>query len=151
MFDIQNLKKFLVEAKKNTYAGNGTLAEPSRPSSKDLPYKNGEYYYLDSYLGSMSFIGEEAVWFRKEAIWGMNYYGEMVTQDIPEGFSHCLKSALKEAPVDNPYRGPEYFKCGDFEYKCSCKGNFESFYGDEEIRQNGKLIYKLRFHGGFIK
>lgn len=149
--DDRKLKEFLVEAKRNTYAGNGAFMESSRPGSKDLPYKSGEYYYQDSYFGGFNFIGEEAVWYKEEIIWGMNYYGEMVIEDIPEGFSDCLKGALKCVPVDKPYRGPEYFKSGEFEYKCNCNGNFESFNGDEEIYQNGKLIYRLKFHGGSIK
>ncbi len=57
--------QFLIQAKKNTYAGDGALSVPSRPGSKDLVFQQGDYSYLDTYLGSIDFIGEEAVWHRQ--------------------------------------------------------------------------------------
>lgn len=82
------LRQFLVSAKVNTYAGDGTLSAPSRPNSKDLHYKEGDLLYIDSYFGSADFIGEEVVFENERPIWGMNYYGKMLAPDIPEGFSH---------------------------------------------------------------
>lgn len=149
--DEKELKEFLVEAKKNTYAGNGKKVEPSRPLSKDLPFQKGEYYYLDSYFGDINFIGEEMVWSNSKALWGMNYFGEMLIPDIPEKFSDCLKGALKSVPADAPYRGPQAYILDDLEYRCKWSGDIDSFFGEESIAFKGQEIYKLRFHGGFIK
>jgi hypothetical protein len=150
LLNIVEFKEFLIEAKKNTYAGQGEITASSRPLSKDLPYQKGAYYYLDSYLGDINFIGEEAVWLDNKAVWGMNYYGEMLVENIPENFSKCLKGALSAVPYDAPYRGPESFSYGDLEYRCEWNGDIGSFYGEESILSGRKVIYKLRFHGGFI-
>lgn len=150
-FDIKELKEFLVEAKKNTYAGDGQIAEPSRPGSKDLPYSKGEYYYLDSYLGSINFIGEEAVWYKENPIWGMNYYGNMLVEKIPEGFSKFLKGALLNIPQEDPYRGPKSYQFNEYRYGCEWEGNISSFCGEELIYLEDKLIYRLKFHGGYLK
>lgn len=100
------MKKFLVRAKVNTYAGDGDLSASSRPNSKDLHYIEGDISYIDSYFESTDFIGEEVVFENEKPIWGMNYHGKMLVTDIPEGFSYCLKSALKAAsPINVPGTG----------------------------------------------
>lgn len=54
--------EFLINAKKNTYAGNNSIEQIStRPKSHDLKYEDGNYKYIDTYLGGERFIGEEAV------------------------------------------------------------------------------------------
>ena len=143
--------QFLIQAKKNTYANDGKLSAPSRPSSKDLLFQQGDYSYIDTYLGSVDFIGEEAVWHQKEPIWAMNYYGTMLTVEVPEGFSHCLKGALQNVLVEAPYRGPAYFRDGPFEYSCNWKGSVDQFEGTEKILQSGTEIYRLTFHGGSLR
>lgn len=145
------LKEFLVKAKKNTYAGDGSLSVSSRLSSKDLHYAEGDLHYIDTYLGSADFIGEEAVFENQVPVWGMNYYGKMLVPDIPEGFSHCLKSALKVVPLEYPFRGPAVFEHKEFTYKCFWQGNLSNFTGNEEIYFNVTGIYKLSFHGGMIR
>ncbi len=143
--------QFLLDAKKNTYAGDGKLSAPSRPASKDLSFQQGDYLYLDTYLGSLDFIGEEAVWHRQQPIWAMNYYGKMMADEVPDGFSHCLKSALLKAPVEAPYRGPAHFQDGRFDYICQWEGNLDQFEGSEQILVDGKEIYRLVFHGGSLR
>ena len=143
--------QFLIEAKKNTYASDGKLSTPSRPDSKDLLFQQGAYLYIDTYLGSLDFIGEEAVWHQQRPIWAMNYYGTTLTDEVPEGFSHCLKGALQNVPVEAPYRGPAYFRDGPFEYTCILKGSVDQFDGTEKILLGGKEIYRLIFHGGSLR
>ena len=143
--------RFLIKAKQETYAGDGHLTTPSRTSSKDLSYKEGEFVYLDSYLGDIDFIGEEAVWYQDEPVWGMNYFGRMLTEDIPAGFSKALKGALLQVPEEMPYRGPEEFVDGNFRYTCSVEGELDWFRGKEYIFYKGERIYQLYFHGGAIK
>lgn len=145
------LRQFLVRAKVNTYAGDGTLSASSRPNSKDLKYKDGDLLYIDSYFGGADFIGEEVVFENEKPIWGMNYYGKVLCDDIPEGFSHFLKSALKAIPLEYPFRGPENFMDQRFTYKCSWQGSLSDFMGYEEIYRDDTIIYKLSFHGGYIK
>jgi hypothetical protein len=142
--------RFLITAKRNTYAGGGATSDPSRPSSVDLHYRDGEYLYIDSYLGGRDFIGEEVVWKGDVPLWGMNYYGKMLTEQIPEGFGEFLKAALRQAPEDAPYRGPSRFEQGRFIYVCSWQGNLNAFTGTEAIGIGSTTIYTLSFHGGAL-
>ncbi len=141
---------FLLRAKRETYAAGGELATPSRPNSKDLRYAEGPYLYIDTYLGDIDFIGEEAVWKDGRALWGMNYYGWMKIDEIPDGFSKCLKGALLAVPLDAPFRGPEEFRSGVFTYRCQWEGDVERFTGREEILHGDVSIYELVFHGGQV-
>jgi hypothetical protein len=143
--------QFLIEAKKNTYAAGGKLSTPSRPGSKDLTFQRGDYTYIDTYLGDLDFIGEEAVWRQGKPLWGMNYYGVMLTGEIPQEFSHCLKGALSSVPSEAPFRGPASFRLGSLLYLCEWNGDVDRFQGSEQIRDNGKEIYRLVFHGGSLR
>lgn len=142
---------FIMRAKRNTYAAGGPEVTPSRPSSKDLPYREGRYHYIDTYLGSFNFIGEEAVWFNNEPVWGMNYYGRTLVPEIPDGFSECLKTALMNITAEAPYRGPASFQSGLFEYHCQWQGSIDSFIGSEEILFDHEKMYELDFHGGILR
>lgn len=140
--------KFLLEAKKATYAGEGPEVSPSRPSSHDLKYVRGNMKYIDSYLGSEKFAGEEAIWENEEPLWAMNYAGR-VTGD---GFSgDFLKQALLLVPEDKPFRGPEQYTDGHFIYNCTVDGDFFWFRGTEEIWNGDTKVYECMFHGGVIK
>lgn len=151
MEELEQFIHFLLEAKKNTYAASGALAAPSRPASRDLHYPSGGYQYIDTYLGDVDFIGEEAVWYRGIPVWGMNYYGFMLVDDIPAGFSRCLKGALLRVPEEAPFRGPSTHTDGPFVYTCEWSGNVDRFEGREQIDYNRKAIYRLAFHGGRLR
>ncbi|MFA8435298.1 MAG: DUF5680 domain-containing protein [Marinifilaceae bacterium] len=143
--------KFLIRAKQSTYAGDGQYSKNSRPGSTDLQYREGNFQYIDTYLGNSDFIGQEVVWVDGKAIWGMNYFGKMLTTDIPDGFVDCLKLALKNPPKDAPYRGPKLVQTKEFEYHCNWKGDLDLYEGNEQILMNGKEIYNLKFNGGFLE
>jgi hypothetical protein len=145
------LVQFLIEAKCSTYAGNGQHGPPWRPESKDLPYRRGDYLYIDTYLGGIDFIGEEAAWVLEEPVWGMNYYGCMLVENIPDGFGEFLKEALLRVSAEAPYRGPAHYSAGRFEYRCEWQGDLECFGGGERILWEGQEIYRLFFHGGRVR
>lgn len=141
---------FLVQAKKTTYAsGSGALIEPRRMGSKDLPYQDGDYAYMDSYFGEINFIGQEIVWHQEKALWGMNYYG--YTHDPIEGFPDFLFECLKQVTSEAPYRGPKHYKNDIFKYHCSWTGDINKFKGEESIRFEDRVIFSLLFHGGNIQ
>jgi hypothetical protein len=143
--------EFLIEAKKATYAGGGAFSAPSRPCSRDLAYQRGRYAYMDTYLGDIDFIGEEAVWRDGAPVWSMNYAGQMLSDEVPEEFGHFLKEALLRVPAEAPYRGPALYREGALEFTCSWKGDLEWFEGAEQISADGRPIYRLMFHGGRIR
>lgn len=143
--------QFLIKAKQSTYAGEGLFTTPSRSGSLDLPFMEGEFRYLDSYLGGSHFIGEEVVWYQEKAVWGMNYYGRMLVDQSPHLFFSFLKSALLQVPEEMPFRGPEELISGDFCYTCQVEGDIKWYRGKEMVFYQSQKIYQLYFHGGEIK
>lgn len=139
---------FLCRAKKATYAGKGTESFPSRPHSHDLHYTEGQYQYIDTYLGGEKFAGEEALWVKEQPIWSMNYVGRIVAEGFDGNF---LKESLALVSKEFPYRGPLLHRNGDFTYHCIVKGTFEWFHGFEEIFCNSRKVFECMFHGGSIK
>ena len=144
---MNTIKQFLVNAKKNTYANNTGQTSSSRPGSYDLQYSEGDLVYLDSYLGTHSFSGQEIIWYRKEPIWSMNYYGDVLNSNFKSSF---LKSALMFPSVASPYRGKSFYREGDYTYVMDVIGHFEKFSGSEKIFSKDLLTYELFFHGGKI-
>lgn len=143
----EDFLKFLLTAKRSTYAGHGEEGTPSRPSSHDLIYQDGKYLYLDTYLGGEKFAGEEGVWIEDKPVWAMNYAGRVLHENFSGDF---LKKCLFEATESLPYRGPLLYKEGDYTYHCTVQGGMEWFQGTEEIFYAGIKVYECYFHGGDI-
>ena len=149
----KQLSKFLVKAKINTYASSGERGEKVlSDESKELEFKEKEFKYRDRYFGYSSFIGEEIVWQNEKVIWGMNYYGEIVSEIIPaKQIYQFLQEALKKITEDKPFRGTDNFKENGFKYINKVEGTVEKFEGCEIIFYKEKLIYRLSYHGGAVK
>jgi len=147
--DSLNLEQieFLLRAKKATYAGHGAETASCRPSSHDLRYSEGELLYIDTYLGGACFSGEEALWIGDQPIWAMNYSGRTTGSPFSGDF---LKDALSQCLPDMPYRGPEFFTDGSYEYRMTVNGDVSWFNGYETIEYKGQLVYELTFNGGRI-
>jgi hypothetical protein len=149
---MENLRKdftdFLLRAKRSTYAASGAERASSRPESHDLQYEeeNG-WLYIDTYLGSERFIGEEAVWKDGTPIWAMNYSGRVIGKGFDGDF---LKEALLRVPEQSPYRGPIEYQEGSFLYCNTSAGEPDWFFGREEIFKNGVSIYECIYHGGIV-
>ncbi len=139
---------FLCRAKKATYAGKGARVRSSRPESHDLKYKEEDYEYIDTYLGSEKFTGEEAVWYQGNPIWSMNYSGRVTGENFS---GDLLKEALLRVTEDMPYRGPSLYRDGDYTYHFNVNGTMEWFQGYEEIFCLNTRIYECYCHGGIVK
>ena len=144
----KNTINFLIRAKKATYAGKGAETDSSRPNSHDLQYTEGCLKYIDSYLGSAKFTGEEALWKDGIPFWSMNYSGRVTGENFSGDF---LIEALALVPEEYPFRGPAEYINGDYSYTCSVKGDFHWFSGVEEIHFKNKKIYECVFHGGDVE
>ncbi|PIR89986.1 XRE family transcriptional regulator [bacterium (Candidatus Gribaldobacteria) CG07_land_8_20_14_0_80_33_18] len=150
--DIEQLSKFLVKAKINTYASSGEGGEKILfDESKEFEFEEKEFKYRDRYFGFDPFIGQEIVWQNGKIIWGMNYYGKVVSEVIPvKQIYQFLKEVLKKVLENKPFRGPDNFKQGDFEYFNKVEGVVENFQGEEAIFYKKQLVYKLNYHGGLV-
>jgi len=147
---IDELARFLVSAKRNTYASQGGKIPSTRLGAKDLAYQSGRYRYVDSYFGEKDFSGQEVVYTDGVPIWSMNYYGRMLQDDVPEGFIETLREALLLVDSDRPYRGSEQYSRGCYRYACHSEGTLLAFHGHEAISYDGAEVYRLYFHGGQV-
>lgn len=147
--DTDVLIDFLLRAASKTYAAHGKESDtPSRPGAHDLVYTEGDYLYMDSYLGGQQFIGGETVYRGGVCLWGMNFYG----RTLDEGFSGDFhKAALLQRPRDMPFRGPKLYRDGRYTYHNVVEGNFELFIGREEVFYDDRRVFECVYHGGRVQ
>ena len=151
---MKKLKKFLIEAKKETYANeNVKQKKSSRLKSRDYEYKKDNMIYHDTFFGGTNFIGEEVVYIDNEIYWGMNYYGVTKDEKMSEdAMDKALRPALMLVEKNNiPVRGPKEFINGEYKYTFQVIGDLNYFNGTETIYKNDKIIYELKCSGGIIK
>jgi len=152
--DVKELANFLREANKNTYANKDALkAASSRLKSEDYRFEKDGLTYHDTYFGGRDFIGEEIVYKDQKPVWGANYFGFVLADDVDEKDMYdFLRKALMQ-DYDNiiPVRGPAKFSDGKWSYQFSVNGGLENFAGQEEILLNEKVVYRCLIHGGFIR
>lgn len=146
------LEQFLVLAKQNTYASGAEGIETILPDgSKELFFQAESFRYRDRYFGARDFIGQEVVWQNETPIWGMNYYGFVLSDDVPSAqVNPFLRKALRQVAEDNPFRGPSYLKEEELEYFNESQGTMDRFTGLERILYQRREIYRLVYHGGAV-
>lgn len=147
------LSEFLVKAKTRTYAHQGEAGETTlADGSKQFTFTEGGWEYRDHFRGSESFLGEEIVLKEGKAIWGMNYYGYLIS--IPASSTKVyefLRESLMKVPLDAPYRGPGHFQQESWTYQNDYKGSIKKFEGTETIQLNNQKVFQLFYHGGNIE
>jgi hypothetical protein len=166
--NLGELARFLVDAKKHCYAGNGEeLILPD--GSKQLTFQKGNFHYTDNYSGWYQAPGSEIVRWQKEdgrRIWQMSYSGGMLegfhgnVQLTKQTFGF-LKECLLSVTPDNPFRGKraeiirKKIEDNTFSYQCDVEtnyGNIKNFHGTEMIwtTKQDNIIFSQRFIGGLI-
>ncbi len=152
--DLNALADFLDEANKNTFANkNAKKVASIRPSSSDYHWENGDWVYHDTYFGNHDFIGEEVAYYKQKPVWGMNYYGVILSDDVSEKeLGSFLEDSIMQKYDDIiPVRGPKEYSRDAWHYKLSVEGELGCFSGKEEILYDGKVVYRLYLQGGLIK
>lgn len=150
--DTKELKAFILEASKNTYASEDPKIKVKQPdSSTTIVYEKDAWKYHDNYFGGEPFGGREIVFFQDKPVWMMVYYGSVVVETIvPDELYKVLTKALRNAPEDMPYRGPKELIDGDFTYKNELEGDVERFSGEERIYKDDILLYAAKYVGGVL-
>lgn len=152
---MYNIEKFLIEAKKMTYANSGVEKKESlRLNSNDYEYKKDNMIYHDTYFGGTRFMGEEVVQIDNLPYWGMNYYGVTTDEALgEEAMDNALRPALMKVGEDNiiPVRGPREYINGEYKYEFNVSGDLNNFTGIEIVYKNDVKIYELKCVGGLIK
>lgn len=154
---LEPLAHFLVKAKRNTYASQGDDAsvQPLLNGSKQLEYRDGDYFYRDIYFGAAFFIGQEVVEFQNHPIWSMVYSGGVTfptaNWDETGPIYRFLQQALRLVDTKLPYRGPNLFESGKYIFKNESEGSLDCFRGKEVILMDGQKVYELQYSGGIIR
>jgi hypothetical protein len=152
MINEKKLAEFLIKAKLRTYSSENRKEIKIGKNGKQLKYLDNDLKYTDTYFGFNPFAGEELVFENEKCIWIMNYYGKIISKDIPEEeIYRFLRKAMRKIKKEKPFRGPASFNENDLEYKDENEGNLDFFKGEEKILFKGKIIYILNYHGGAVK
>jgi hypothetical protein len=153
MIDLDALHKFILAAKSATYVGSGKPAPSCREKSHDLGYSHGPFEYLDSYFGSEDFIGGEVVYHQGEPIWGMNYYGSILTPSLINGAEAgaMIKASLSKMYAEGYFLGSWEHTQKDLVYHDNSQGDLTHFTGYEWIERDEVKVYELFYHGGLIR
>ncbi len=151
-FTEKELKLFLVEANKTTYAsGDESIAKHEPDGSTTLEYKQGDWSYHDNYFGGEPYGGRIVLSYDKKPVYMMLYYGRITDASVESGLIYkFLREALRLVPNDKPYRGPDEYVNGDFRYINKVAGDVDEFYGQEAILHNGAKIYHATYFGGYV-
>jgi len=150
--DFDNFIRFLIEAKKNGYAGSNANVEVLDDGGKKVEFSEGSFKYRDTWRGFNPFFGEEIVWEENKEIFIMNYDGRVIKDkdEIEETYAF-LKKALERATPQFPFRGLPKFREGDLEYNLRQYGNRMGFFsGRESINRGKKTIYRGVFRGTIV-
>lgn len=150
---MDDLERFIVEAKRATYVGGGASTASSRLGSHDLAYQTGPWTYLDSYFGGTDFLGQETVWHHQVPVWAMNYYGKILRDDLidAQGAGRVIKQALSALYAENRFLGGFVYSSDGYNYVDEVSGPVQSFLGREVILKEEIVAYELHYHGGLIR
>ena len=154
-FSLQDLARFLVKAKKNTYAGDGKEVSSQRPDFDELEFIEGDFEYRDSYFGLYQAPGQEVVRYKGKPVWLMAYSGGMKKQyhkdlDFAEQTYAFLRKVLSQVEESKPFRGPDSFKEEDYEYINKVEGDITQFKGRESILYKGEEVFIHDYIGELV-
>jgi Domain of unknown function (DUF5680) len=154
---LQELNRFIGRASRATYASGGGEVAPWRKGFKELEHREGDWYYRDSYTGSLRSWGQEVIWYKDEPVWSCLYGGGMSSENMnaasaTETFDFLKKALLagEKEGIFQP-RGPVDFQDGEWAYHCNLNGDSTLFRGDEHISRNGIVVFTHNFFGGVVE
>jgi len=149
---LDDLQQFVVQAKALTYAADLEPGESSRPQSNDRGFEDGRFRYLDSAVGGTHFIGQELVYLFGEPVWAMNYHGRIIDPSYsPADVGRVIQASLTALYEEGRFLGGFESTLDGFGYVDVNDGDIEEFVGHEIVEFAGRVIYRLRYHGGLVR
>ena len=150
--DEAALLRFLMDASKRGYAaGQSAVTVREADHSTTIVVELGEWRLHDNYFGGEPYGGREVVFFRGRPVWMVVYYGWVKDENVTvESVYSFLQRALRERPAAFPVRGPDAFTEGRFSYRNAHEGGVASFWGQETIHEDERLVYGGRYAGGLV-
>jgi hypothetical protein len=152
-FDLNALHAFIIRAKSASYVGSGQHLLPYRLGAQDLQFFDGDWAYHDSYVGNSDFMGEEIVYYQRQVVWGMNYFGYILQPDriTSAQAGHVIKASLTQMYQSGRFLGGFEQTVDEYRYVDTSAGDFQLFHGKEWIEREGQIVYELLYHGGVVK
>jgi Domain of unknown function (DUF5680) len=148
--DQTALLRFLMDASRRGYAaGRSAITTREADHSTTIVLEHGEWRFHDNYFGGEPYGGREVVFLGGRPVWMAVYYGQVDDANVDSVYSF-LQRALREAPAEFPVRGPEALTEGRFSYRNTHEGGVASFWGQETIHEDGRLVYTARYAGGLV-
>jgi uncharacterized protein DUF5680 len=148
--DQTALLRFLMDASRHGYAaGRSAVKTREADHSTTIVLEHGEWRLHDNYFGGEPYGGREVVFLGGRPVWMAVYYGQIEDANVDSVYSF-LQRALREAPAEFPVRGPEALTEGRFSYRNAHEGGVASFWGQETIHEDGRLVYTARYAGGLV-
>jgi hypothetical protein len=142
---LADLREFIVDANRNTWAADGAEVKPQRPGYKELEYRNGLWLLHDSYTGYFRAPGMATVYYKDTPAWTMQYGGHGQTEGHEAHAKQTynfLKAALMQVTPELPFRGPEEYVEGDNVYRFTMlSGDISDGLWREEITEHGVLTF----------
>jgi hypothetical protein len=149
--DKRLLRQFLIDSNKAGYAGGEEKKWIKElDGSTTIPYIQDQWKSHDNFFGGEPYGGRVVVFYQEKPVWMMVYYGWIMEGVVTDPVYAILREALKQMHEDAPFRGPKEFKDGELTYSNRWHGDVERYSGEEQITQNGKLIYKANYMGGLV-
>ena len=150
--DEAALLRFLLDASRRGYAaGRSAVKVREADHSTTIVLEHGEWRFHDNYFGGEPYGGREVVFLGGRPVWMAVYYGWVEGANIRiESVYSFLQRALREAPPEFPVRGPDAFTEGRFSYRNAHEGGVVSFWGQETIHEDERLVYTARYAGGLV-
>lgn len=150
----KQVEAFFFRAMQAGYAQVGRTTAPvaEMPSSKSIPFREGDWYLLDVWFTnreSGKSAGTTQIWYKGQLVWFMHYWGYYEERAVP-----FLKSALRQQYGYEAFcggRGPRItrYRTGDeyLIYRNQPESNdFGDFHGSEEIMDASGGIEVLGYH-----
>jgi len=146
--NLETLKEFISEARKNTYASNNSSVDsPRLLGSEQFEFQKGDFFYRDIFfVGNKKIVGQEIVYQNSKTIWAMNYFGDQIGTTE----TNFLKDSLFRLANECRFGESCGFEKREFRYEDLGQGSLEYFFGQEKIFIDKKNIYKLDYRGGII-
>ncbi len=147
----KSLKKFLFDANQAGYArGEEKKWIKEDDGSTTIPFEKGSWKLHDNFFGGEPYGGRTVVYYQGRPVWMIVYYGWVANEAETSQVYEFLKEALKQMPKEQPFRGPESFREGEYHYRNAWKGTVENFSGKEQILKNAEVVYQASYIGGLV-
>lgn len=147
---VDLLTKFLHQA--SMPHAHGTSNAQSMPDgSTAITFEDGNWSFHDNFFGGQPYGGRAIIHYKQKPLWIMVYYGQVHDTNLkPDDIYTFLRLALQHAPEDKPFRGPDSFTKGNFEYRNKVEGTMSNYSGKEVILEDGKEIFWTTYQGGLV-